>query len=271
MAIIPVTDPADPRIAAYRDIQERDLVGRGDRFVAEGKVTLGVLLSRSPHTVESILIGENRTGPLRDTLAQVPEAVPIFAASREVLDAIVGFHLHRGVLAIGRRALRRRVSAILQPGSAPSTVLALMELSNHDNVGACFRNAAALGADAVLLDATCADPLYRKAIRVSAGTTLWMPTGHAASPQEMIAAIGAAGYTPLALTPARHAFDLYDMEIPERTCLIVGAEGPGLPESVLETCLTARLPMANDVDSLNVATAAAIALSWVQRQRRIRS
>jgi tRNA G18 (ribose-2'-O)-methylase SpoU len=142
------------------------------------------------------------------------------------------------------------------------TVLALVGLSNHDNVGACFRNAAALGADAVLLDETSCDPLYRKSIRVSAGTALSLPFARSGDGASLIAALQSAGFATWALTPSGGE-PLHRLAPPERLAIIVGAEGPGLPADLMDRMRRVSIPMAPGIDSLNVAAAGAIALSHV--------
>jgi tRNA G18 (ribose-2'-O)-methylase SpoU len=258
---IHITHPDDPQIEAYRDIRERDLVGRQGRFIVEGRVTLGVLIERGRYEIESVLVGESRLEPLHDLLAKVPDDVPVYAASQPVLDAIAGFPMHRGVLAVARKPEALPLEAIIAPREKPQALLALIGLSNHDNVGACFRNAAALGASGVITDAASADPFYRKAIRVSAGTVLWMPQARVEGWRALFDALEAAGHRVLALTPDLAATDLRDFAPPDRFTLVLGAEGPGLPKEAIARATALRIPMADGVDSLNVATAGAVALS----------
>jgi len=161
--LVPIDDPADPRIAAYVGVRERDLVGRGDGFIAEGEVVLRVLLSADARAKPaSLLIAENRLARLAPLLSPLADDTPVYAASQGVMDAIVGFHIHRGILAHGRRPPDPGVAALV--GSLPTRalVLALFGIANHDNMGGLLRNAAAFGAEAVLLDATCCDPLWRR-------------------------------------------------------------------------------------------------------------
>tara|TARA_R110002033_G_scaffold85992_1_gene136171 strand:- start:333 stop:770 length:438 start_codon:yes stop_codon:yes gene_type:complete len=137
----------------------------------------------------------------------------------------------------------------------------LSDLSNHDNVGACFRNAAAFGADAVLLDGKCCDPLYRKAIRVSSGASLWLPFAHGGSGAEMVQAARDAGYTVWAMTPRADAAPVGALPVPDRLAILLGAEGPGLPDEMIAAAVPVRIPMSAGFDSVNVATAGAIALA----------
>ena len=193
MNVVRVDDPDDPRLAAYRAIRERDLSGRLGRFVAEGKVVLNVLFSARRFAAESVLVLESRLPGLSATLALAPASLPVYAAPQRVMDGIAGFHVHRGVLAIGLRRPSEGARELIARLPAKALVLVLVGISNHDNVGAIFRNAAAFGADAVLLDRTCCDPLYRKAIRVSVGATLKVPFGVADDAFELAGVLAASG------------------------------------------------------------------------------
>ena len=275
--IISIQSAEDPRVAAYVSIRERDLTGgHGARFIVEGKVTLETLLRRSRFEVESLFLCETRLGPLADILEQVPDGVPVYVAAQGVMDAVAGFPMHRGVLACGRKGeivpptefLTSRARGSLSFDFAQdeprfSTLLLLSELSNHDNVGACFRNAAAFGADAVLLDDASCDPLYRKAIRVSSGAALWLPFSQGGTGADLMAAAEAAGHEVWALTPRRDAEPLPSLKVPARVALLMGAEGPGLPAEMIARARPVRIPMTEGFDSVNVATAAAIALAHV--------
>jgi tRNA G18 (ribose-2'-O)-methylase SpoU len=261
---IPITDPDDPRIEAYRAVRERDLTGRENRFVAEGEVVLRVLLRQSRFTVESLLLSEARVDSLRDVTDGLPENVPVYAASRQVMDAIVGFPIHRGVLGIARRAPLPAVEELLAGMPERALVVGLVGLANHDNVGGIFRNAAAFGAQAVLLDPQTCDPLYRKAIRVSVGGALVVPFTRAPSPEAMVSALENAGFDVIALTPSGRE-TLSRLPRSPKAALLLGAEGPGLPPSLLERTRTVSIPMSGGFDSLNVATTSGIALHHLTR------
>jgi len=269
-----VDSAADPRIAPYVSIRERDLTGRGDgRFIVEGRVTLGVLLERSRFEVESLFLCDTRVEPLSQLLQQVPGGVPIYVAPQAVMDEVAGFNVHRGVLACARKGQSGTFRDISGPQSAlqaDKTILVLNQTSNHDNVGAAFRNAAAFGVDRVLLDAQSCDPLYRKSIRVSAGASLWLPFVHDGSGAEHILGLKAAGFTVWAMTPRSGATPLYKMEVPKKVAILLGAEGPGLPDDLINAAVPVRIPMSAGFDSVNVATAGAIALSYVFNARQMR-
>ncbi|MCB1382570.1 MAG: RNA methyltransferase [Notoacmeibacter sp.] len=258
-AVIRIDDPADPRIAPYRDIRERDLAGRDGLFIAEGKVVLNVLFAARRFAARSALILENRLDGMAGTLALADPAMPVYVAAGEVLDAIAGFHLHRGILALGERRAPEDIGTVLPPAGEPSLVVALAGIANHDNMGAIFRNAAAFGADAVVMDSASCDPLYRKAIRVSVGAALKVPFIRSGTADAMVEALQEAGYAVIALSPSGATL-LEGLARPHRTALLLGTEGEGLPAPLMQRLDTARIEICNDFDSLNVATAGAIAL-----------
>lgn len=270
MAMPPVRidDPADPRIAGFVSIKERDLTGRQGRFIAEGTVVLRMLAAahRAGRGIaaEAILLLENRLAGLADVLAEFPADLPVFVADGRVFDAIAGFNMHRGVLALGRRDQMPGRDALLAALPAESLVLAACGLSNHDNMGALFRNAAAFGVDALLMDGSSCDPMYRKAIRVSVGSVLTLPFAREGTIAELIERLQAAGFALWGLSP-RGETDIADIPPTPRTALLVGTEGEGLPDKILAAIRTARIRQRPGLDSLNVATAAAIALHQVAR------
>lgn len=259
MEPIRIDDPRDPRVAAYVDIRERDLAGRQGRFVAEGKVVLDLLLSAGRFSAESVLALENRLAGLEDILRKAPGDLPVYVATGAVMDAVAGFHMHRGILAIGRKGTQQQAEALLDALPAEALVLVLVGIANHDNMGSLFRNAAAFGADAVFMDATCCDPLYRKAIRVSVGAALKIPFATFTDTAGFTAELHRRFYGQFALSPRGHT-DIRDAHCGERLALYLGTEGEGLPESLLARLQTVRIGMAQDFDSLNVAAASAIAL-----------
>jgi tRNA G18 (ribose-2'-O)-methylase SpoU len=259
MTPIPIENPADPRIAAYRDIREADLVGREGLFIAEGEVVLRVLLGQTRHQPISLLIAEQRLARLAPLLATAPPWTPIYSAGQAVLDAIVGFPIHRGVLALGRRAPAAAADETLSALPPEALVMVLFGIANHDNIGGLFRNAAAFGVGAVLVDPYCCDPLYRKAIRVSVGGVLVVPFTRLAPGEDPIERLRAHGFTPLALTP-RAATRLIDVRRAPRTALLLGAEGPGLDAALIARSEAVSIPMSAGFDSLNVATASGVAL-----------
>jgi tRNA G18 (ribose-2'-O)-methylase SpoU len=265
---IRITDAADPRIAEFRDIRERDLVGRGGGFIAEGTVVLRMLArahaGNGGITAEKILLLENRVAGLADLLAEFAADVPVYVADAGVLDAIAGFHLHRGVLALGRRGAVPSARQLLDTCSEPALVIVACGISNHDNIGSIFRNAAAFGAQAVLLDETSCDPLYRKALRVSVGSVLSVPYARGGSALSMLETLDEKGFAVWGLSPQGQS-DIRDIPADRRIALVTGTEGEGLPADILSRFRNARIPQMPGLDSLNAATATGIALYEISR------
>lgn len=266
MAIIPVDDPSDVRVAAFRDIRERDLTGRQGLFVAEGEVVLRVLASpASLCRPASALIANKRIIALADVIGSLPPEIPVWSAPQAVIDGVAGFHLHRGILALGEKPAPRPLADLLAGMGDDAVVVVACGIGNHDNMGGIFRAAAAFGAAAVLLDERCCDPFYRKAIRVSVGAVLRTPMSTGLEAGEIIEALGAADFRVLAMTPSSPS-PLHLSPRGGRTAIVLGAEGPGLPTHLLERCETIGIPMSGGFDSLNVGTAGAIALHHFTRQ-----
>jgi tRNA G18 (ribose-2'-O)-methylase SpoU len=257
--LIPIHDPDDPRIEPYRQVRERDLVGRQGGFVVEGEVVLAKAVASGRHALTSLLLDEKRVPGLAPILERLAPSIPVYSAPQAVLDGIVGFHIHRGILAIGRRAPALSAKDLLVALPARTAVLALFGIGNHDNMGGLFRNAAAFGAGAVLLGPDCCDPLYRKAIRVSVGAALTTPFAAFAPGEDPIALLAAHGFEILALSPTG-VEPLSRLERPARAAVLLGAEGPGLPADILARARTVGIPMAGGFDSLNVAVTGGIVL-----------
>lgn len=254
-----ITDPDDPRIAAYRDVRERDLVGRHGHFIAEGAVVLRSLVTGGRHRPLSVLLAENRVAALHPVLAALPPDVPVYVAGQTVLDTVAGFPLHRGILALGERGPLPDPGALLAATRPRALAVVLSGIGNHDNMGGILRNAAAFGADAVLLDAGCCDPLYRKAIRVSVGAALTVPWTRLPPGTDPVALLTRHGFAPVALSPGG-SMPLARLARPPRVAALFGSEGPGLPPDILGRCRTVAIPMAAGFDSLNVATTSGIVL-----------
>jgi tRNA G18 (ribose-2'-O)-methylase SpoU len=263
--IEPVEDPYDPRLDDYRHVRERDLVGRERLFIAEGVVVLEKLVRAGRHPIRSVLVAANRAPTLEPLLAALPSSVAVFIAGQAVMDSVVGFAIHRGVLAVGER--RERDPATLLGGlPEQALVVGLSAIANHDNMGGLFRNAAAFGADAVVLDAACCDPLYRKAIRVSVGAALTVPFARLAPGEDLAEVLNGAGFETLALSPAGSE-TLQSLTGAPRQAALFGAEGPGLASSTMARARTVRIPMVGGFDSLNVATASGIVLHRLSELR----
>lgn len=266
MRSIPITDPNDPAIEPFRAIRERDLVGREGLFIAEGETVLRTLAASRRHSIVSALIVEKRVEKLKPIFDDMGEDLVVHTVSQDIMDAIAGFHMHRGILALGRRAPDGNPHGLLASLPDRAAIAVAVGISNHDNIGGFFRNAGAFGVSAVLLDAGCCDPLYRKAIRVSVGAALTMPFARLPPDSDIASFLKEHGFTPLAFTGVGR-MPLAELVPPVRPALLFGAEGPGLPESLIAACDTVRIEMAPGLDSLNVATASGIALHHVMSRR----
>lgn len=272
MRVHHIDDPLDPRVGDYvglRDPQLRISVeapGSNDtpngRFITEGSLALEKLVG-SPYPIRSILISDAQAGKLASVLASLPDEVQLLRVTQRVLNEIAGFNLHRGVLASSERLPMASEEQVL--GGA-RRVLVLEGIVDHENLGSIFRSAAAFGVDAVLLDPTCADPLYRRAVRVSLGHVLRMPFTRAVDWPQALDGLKHRGFRTLALSPSG---SVAIGEIPKDgapVALLLGSEGPGLSALALERAsLRVRIPIAPGIDSLNVGVAAAVALFALTR------
>lgn len=255
--MIRIDDPEDPRISAFRDIRERDLTGRQGLFIAEGEVVVRVLASAvSRCRTRALLLADARAEAMADVARSVE--APTYVAPQAVLDRIAGFPLHRGILALGEKPRSTGVDDLLA-GAGETAVVVASAIGNHDNMGGLFRNAAAFGAHAVLLDERCCDPFYRKAIRVSVGAVLRTPFAVGGSAGDLVRRLIARGFEVLALTPsASETLAAYRRGGP--VAIVLGSEGPGLSTDVIARCRAVGVPMHGGFDSLNVAATSALAL-----------
>ncbi|WP_280219444.1 TrmH family RNA methyltransferase [Nocardia neocaledoniensis] len=256
--VIDIDDPADPRVDDFRDLsaadRRPDLPGRKGLVIAEGVVVVQRMLD-SRFTPSALLGTAKRYEALAADLAG--RDIPYYRASAEVMAEVVGFHLNRGVLAVAPRPAALSVEEAL---AGARTVAVLEGVNDHENLGSMFRNAAGLGADAVLFGDRCADPLYRRAVRVSMGHVLRVPFAQLPEWPGGLESLRERGFQIIALTPNPAAVNLATAMTGERVALLLGAEGPGLTEEAMRaTDVRARIPMSPGTDSLNVATAAAMA------------
>jgi tRNA G18 (ribose-2'-O)-methylase SpoU len=278
-----VDDPDDPRLDLYRDLH--DPAGRirleSERsvFVVEGRLAVERLLT-SDYPIRSLLVDDHQVTAAGELVAAVRAVpAPVYVGTREVVARTVGFALHRGVVAVAERAAPADPGGVLSEAAVPDgrtgalRMLAVLEgLNDHENIGSLFRNAAAFGVAGVLLDPTCADPLYRRSVRVSVGHVLHVPFARVSPWPDGLHQVRAAGFVVAALAPrpdGTRAVPVVDLGgLRERVsrpgppigvALLLGAEGPGLTAAALDASdLVVSIPMADGVDSLNVATAAAV-------------
>jgi len=250
----------DPRLEAYREIGAAEALAARGLFVAEGRLVVDRLVRGGRHLLHSLLLTETAAAAMAPTLAALDLTTPVFVVPQGVMNDVVGFNIHRGCLALAARPVPRRFDAL--PWPSCSRVVVAEGVNNPDNVGGLFRNAASLGAEAIVLGPGCGDPLYRKAIRTSMAATLSLPWVMASDWPDDLDRLRADGLAIVACTPGDGAVSLYDVALPARAAVLVGAEGDGLTAAALAHAdLTVRIPMHGEMDSLNVATAAAIVLS----------
>jgi tRNA G18 (ribose-2'-O)-methylase SpoU len=261
VVVCDIDDPVDARLDNFRDLNsiERrpDLPSGKGLVIAEGVLVVQRMLA-SPFTPLAFLGTDRRLTELTADL--LGNSAPYYRVSAEVMAAAVGFHLNRGVLAAARREPERRVADVVE---GVKTVVVLEGVNDHENLGAIFRNAAGLDVDAVVFGSGCADPLYRRAVRVSMGHALLVPFARADDWPTELKTLQQSGFRLLAMTPGADAKTLREAMAEvhgERVAILVGAEGPGLSHAAMKASdLRVRIPMSRGTDSLNVATAAALA------------
>lgn len=264
-----ITDSRDERLADYAALTDAALRKRYEHrrgvLIAEGPNPVRALLSSS-YPVRSVLVAEERIAGLADVIAGVGRSGgEVYVVSRELLYEVVRFRAHQGVIACGGRRPGPAIEDVLRHARR---VAVLEGLNDHENLGALFRSARALGIDAVLLGPGCADPLYRRSVRVSMGHVLHVPHVALDDLHEALGALRTSGFRTVALTPEPSAVDLWDLEVADddRIAVLLGAEGPGLSDTALTGAdVRVRIAMHRDVDSLNVAAAGAIAFHALTR------
>lgn len=265
---IAINDPADPRVRDYTSLTDQAL--RRVREPAEGlylaesdKVIRRALAAG--HLPRSYLMAPRWLGDLADLVDQAGQAgIPVYVGEPDVLRALTGFHLHRGAIAAMQRPALPALAAVLE---GARRVAVFEDIVDHTNVGAMFRSAAALGVDAVLVTPRCADPLYRRSVRVSMGSVFQVPWTRIDPWPEGIKLLRDSGFTvaALALTESATTLDAVTADPPERLALVLGSEGHGLDALTVAGCdLALRIPMSGGVDSLNVAAASAVVF-WATR------
>jgi tRNA G18 (ribose-2'-O)-methylase SpoU len=260
VGLLHVSNPGDPRIADYQNITDPALFEQRGVFIAEGRLVVRRLLVTPGLVTRSVMVTAPALAALDDVL-DAAGSLPIYVVPQAVMNGVSGFNVHRGCLAIGERGAPRDWYAL---AATARRLVVLERVANADNMGAIFRNAAAFAADAVLLGPDCTDPLYRKAIRTSMGAALSVPFAHVTPWPEALLAIHAAGFITVGLTPCADARPVRAIAAgldDARIAIVAGHEGEGLTRAAIDACdVVARIPMSGGVDSLNIATAVAIAL-----------
>ncbi|MDF1595446.1 MAG: RNA methyltransferase [Acidimicrobiia bacterium] len=255
---VEINDPADERLDDYRALRTSGRPTETDSgaFLCEGIRGVERLLD-SDMVIRSVLVTSTKLDRLGSRLAD--RDVTVLVASQEVLNATVGFNIHRGVIA---SALRRPSMAVHDLLSGFGTVAALEGINDHENLGAIFRSALALGIDGVILDSACGDPYYRRVVRVSMGAAFTLPFARIVAPADLVDVLDGAAFASIALTPDPTALPIDRLVLAEgeRPALLLGAEGDGLRRETLERATyRVRIPIREGVDSLNVGHAAAVA------------
>lgn len=265
MAVVPIDKEDDPRVAEFRNVPDAELLAHHGLFVAEGRLVVRRLLADSTLSTRAVMVTEPAFASLRDDLID-RDTLPVFVVPQAVMNGIIGFNIHRGCLALGERPRARTIEDVT---ATARLLVAIERVGNADNVGSVFRNAAAFGVDGVLIGPSCTDPLYRKAIRTSMGAALTTPFVEALPWPGILQDLHADGWAVIAMTPSPSALPLADVADTiggQRIVVLVGHEGEGLAQdSLAASSYQARIPMASGVDSVNVATALAIALYELTR------
>jgi tRNA G18 (ribose-2'-O)-methylase SpoU len=266
--VVTIADPADPRVREYVGLTDLALRTRSEPelgiYLAESEKVIRRALAAG-HQPISYLMAPRWLDALADVVASAEASgVPVYVGAPEVLEELTGFHLHRGAIAAMRRPDRPAVADVLR---GARRVAVLEDIVDHTNVGAAFRSAAALGVDAILVTPRCADPLYRRSIRVSMGTVFQVPWTRLSLWPDGLKTLQDMGFVVAALTLAPDAITLDQLaaDPPAQLALVLGTEGDGLSSVASATAdLRVRIPMGGGVDSLNVAAAAAVAF-WALR------
>lgn len=260
VATIRVGTADDERLAEFRTMTDPDLLTRHGLFVAEGRLVVRRLLVNSRFAARAMLVTDPALASLQDVLVTRPD-LPVYVVPQMVMNGVTGFNIHRGCLALGVRPPARDWKEV---ALGARRLVVLERVGDADNVGSIFRNAAAFGAGGVLLQSSCADPLYRKAIRTSMAASLSVPYASADPWPEVLLALRGAGWATVAMTPMADAPLLKEVGAQvagRRVALVLGHEGEGLMREAIDACShRARIQVEAAVDSLNVATAAGIAL-----------
>jgi tRNA G18 (ribose-2'-O)-methylase SpoU len=269
MNITRITDGDDPRLADYAGVRDPALLLERGLLIAEGRFVVGRLLGSGRISLRSLLVNEAALRGLGDLTARAQTGVDVYVAAPDVIAAATGFNMHRGCLAVAERPAERAMGDVLSTGQC---VAVLERVVDADNVGSVFRSAEAFGVDAVLLSPGCCDPFYRKAIRTSSGAVLMVPWAAAAPWPEALDRLRVSGFTIVAMTPDVEGTGIGAFvgtaAARRKIAVLLGTEGHGLTaEALARADIRLRIPMTGALDSLNIATAAGIALHRLHEVR----
>lgn len=270
-----IVDPADPRLDDYRELNsiavraEMEVaVKGGEFFMGEGYVPIDRMLD-SGHRMRSVLLHPKRVARFVSTMERPEMAdVPVYVAEQEVIVEVVGFNMYRSCLA---SAFRAPMPTVTELASTCRRLVVLEALNDDQNVGAIARAARAFGIDAMVISPTCNDPYQRRTVRVSMGEILHVPVARASRDDwpGALVTLRDAGFETWAMTPDDGAVDLWDMDVPDKVAIVLGAEGHGLEAAAMDASThRVRIPISADVDSLNVGHAAAVTFAAIGRPRR---
>ena len=267
MPLVRIVDGDDARLAPFRNVPDPDLLRDQGLFIAEGRLVVRTLLTRSPLKPRSVLVTRAALESLADLVPSYPD-LPWLVVPQALMNQVVGFNIHRGCLAAGERPASGSLDALITE-APPARLVVLEHVTNADNVGGIFRCAAAFGAGGVVLGPRCCDPLYRKAIRTSMGAALVVPCAVTDDWPAALDRMRSAGYRIVALTPGSEAANLDEvagkLALQDRLAILAGSEGSGLTaQALLHADVRVRIPMVPAVDSLNVTVAIGIALHRVR-------
>ncbi|MGW3990084.1 TrmH family RNA methyltransferase [Streptomyces sp. NPDC004830] len=266
--LITVEDPDDPRLRDYTGLTDVELRRRREPaeglFIAEGEKVIR-RAGDAGYAMRSMLLSAKWVDAMRDVIDEAP--APVYVVAPELAEQVTGYHVHRGALASMQRKPLPTPDGLLRTARR---VVVMESVNDHTNIGAIFRSAAALGMDAVLLSPDCADPLYRRSVKVSMGAVFAVPYARLDTWPQDLRQVREAGFTLLALTPDERARSLDEVapHTLDRVALMLGAEGDGLsPRALGAADAWVRIPMSHGVDSLNVGAAAAVAFYAVATGR----
>jgi tRNA G18 (ribose-2'-O)-methylase SpoU len=268
VTVVNIQDLSAPELQVFRTLRQPTEHFRQGIFVAEGEKVVRRLLE-SPLPVASILLTPSWLDVLRSALEARRQPVTAYVAPKTLLETIVGFHLHQGIMAVGRVPEPATIESVLESSPHPFLFVALDGLTNAENLGVLMRSSAAFGTHAIIVGETSSSPYLRRAVRNSMGTVFTMPVVHSADLVSTLRGLQQRGITVIAAHPHMDRAILPALDLTGDCCIVFGSEGEGISERVRSACdVQAAVPMQRNVDSLNVASAAAVFLYEVDRQRR---